>query len=53
MKEISVKQEVFVTKYEAMDGKQFTSKEECQKYEDSAMCVITSKYNELVASENI
>lgn len=53
MKEISVKKEVFVTKYEAMDGKQFSSKEECQKYEDSAMCVITSMYNELVASENI
>lgn len=46
MKEINVKQEVFVTKYEAMDGKQFTSKEECKKYEDSALCVLTSRYKE-------
>lgn len=53
MKEISVKKEVFVTKYEAMDGKQFSSKEECKKYEDSAMCVLTSRYNELIVSENI
>lgn len=52
MKEISVKQEVFVTKYEAMDGKQFTSKEECKKYEDSALCVLTSRYNELVVSSD-
>ena len=52
MKEINVKQEVYVTKYEAMDGKQFTSKEECKKYEDSAVCVLSSRYNELVVSEN-
>lgn len=51
MKEINVKQEVFVTKYEAMDGKQFSSKEECQKYEDSAMCVMRSRYNELMVTD--
>jgi hypothetical protein len=53
MKEINVKHEVYVTNYEAMDGKLFTSKEECMKYEDSALCVLTSRYKELVVSENI
>lgn len=52
MKEINVRQEVFVTKYEAMDGKQFTSKEECKKYEDSDLCVLKSRYNELVVSSD-
>lgn len=37
-----------ITKYEAIDGTIFESKDECKKYEDTAICVLRSRYNPLV-----
>lgn len=34
--------------YEAVDGTIFKIKEECEKYEESAKCVLIAKYNKLV-----
>lgn len=43
-----IKQEVVVrTEYIAVDGTKFTSKEECEKYEKSARCVILSRLTRL------
>jgi len=36
------------TIWEASDGTQFTSKEECQKYENTAGCVIRTRYSSLI-----
>lgn len=46
MKEI--KQTYQVTKYQAEDGTIFDTKEECEKYDKSAKCVLLGKYNDLV-----
>ena len=48
MKEIQKETKQYVTVYEAVDGTEFTSKEECKKYEESAECVLMTKYNKLV-----
>ena len=48
MKEIQKETKQYVTVYEAVDGTEFTSKEECKKYEESAKCVLMTKYNKLV-----
>lgn len=34
--------------YQAIDGTEFNSKEECQKYEDTAKCLLLTKYKPLV-----
>ena len=52
MKEIKVERTVFDTKYEAIDGKVFSSREECEKYEESAFAVVYSKYRKLVINHN-
>lgn len=36
------------TKYKAIDGTVFVTKAECEKYEESAKCVLVAKYNKLV-----
>lgn len=36
------------TVYQAIDGTEFNSKEECQKYEDTAKCFLLTKYKPLV-----
>lgn len=36
------------TVYQAIDGTEFNSKEECQKYEDTAKCLLLTKYKPLV-----
>ena len=48
MKEIQKETKQYVTVYEAVDGTEFTSKEECKKYEESAQCVLMTKYSKLV-----
>lgn len=48
MKEIQKETKQYITVYEALDGTEFTSKEECKKYEESARCVLMTKYNKLV-----
>ena len=48
MKEIQKETKQYVTVYEAVDGTEFTSKEECTEYEKSAECVLMVEYNKLV-----
>lgn len=48
MKRIEVTVETTKIMYEAYDGNQFPSKEECAKYEESAKCALLSKYNKYV-----
>lgn len=52
MKEISVEQKTYIRKWEAKDGTQFNSKEDCEKYENSAKCVILAKYKDFVIKES-
>lgn len=48
MKQIEIENITKVTKYEAIDGTLFSSKEECVKYEETAKCVLLGKYKRLV-----
>ena len=48
MKEIQKKREDYDTWYEATDGTEFNSPEECRKYEESALGVIRSKIAKLI-----
>lgn len=48
MKEVQKEIKKHITIYEAIDGTEFKSKEECIKYEESAKCVLIAKYNKLV-----
>jgi hypothetical protein len=48
MKEVIIETSIKTTKYQAIDGTQFLSKEECRKYEESAKCVLLTKYRPMV-----
>ena len=48
MKEITKEMKSAYTVYQAIDGTEFNSKEECQKYEDTAKCLLLTKYKPLV-----
>ncbi len=48
MEEIIKEKRSTYTVYQATDGTQFNSKEECQKYEDTAKCMLLTKYKPLV-----
>lgn len=48
MKEISVEQKTYIKKWKAVDGTQFNSREDCEKYENSAKCVILANYKDFV-----
>lgn len=48
MKEITKEKKSTYTIYQAIDGTEFNSKEECQKYEDTAKCLLLTKYKPLV-----
>ena len=48
MKQVEIENITKVTKYEAIDGTLFSSKEECVKYEETAKCVLLGKYKRLV-----
>ena len=48
MKEITIDKTVKETWYEASDGTRFRAKEECKRYEESAKCVLLTKYKHLV-----
>lgn len=52
MKEVSIEQKTYIKKWEATDGTQFDSKEECEKYERSAKCVVFAKYRKFVIRES-
>lgn len=47
MKQIEIKYEQVNYKYEAVDGTIFCSKDECEKYEKSAMCAIKSRIKDM------
>lgn len=42
----------YKTVYEAIDGTEFTSKDECKKYEESARCVLMAKYSKLILTSD-
>lgn len=48
MKSIKKERVVYDIVYMATDGTEFTTEEECKKYEQSALCVLLSKYKPLV-----
>ena len=48
MKPIEIEKVTKVTRYEAIDGTTFTTEEECQKYEDTAKCILLTKYKPLI-----
>ena len=48
MKEIQKKREVFDTWYQATDGTEFRTREECEKYEQTAHAVVRQKFLKLV-----
>ena len=48
MKEIDVEKVLTVRKYEATDGTLFDNKDECQIYENTAKCLMLSKYIDLI-----
>ena len=48
MKEIVVDRVIKETWFEASDGTQFRNREECKMYEESAKCVLLTKYKSLV-----
>ena len=51
MEQIKIKVETEHIKYKALDGTLFNDKEECKKYEESAKCVLLSKYNKYVIKQ--
>lgn len=51
MKPVEIEKITKVTHYEAIDGTTFTTKEECVRYEESAKCVLFSRYRSLVVKE--
>ena len=53
MKQIEVENVTKVTKYEAIDGTVFPTKEECIKYEESAKCVLFSRYKNLLVKATL
>ena len=48
MKEITKEVKSTYIVYQASDGTEFNSKEECKKYEDTAKCLLLTKYKPLV-----
>ncbi len=48
MKEVIKEKKSTYTVYQAIDGTEFNSKEECQKYEDTAKCLLLTKYKPLI-----
>ena len=51
MKEVQVETKSFKTIYRAIDGTDFTNKEDCEQYEQSARGVIMGRFKRLVIAE--
>lgn len=51
MKPVEIEKITKVTHYEAIDGTTFTTKEECVRYEESAKCVLLSRYKGMVVKQ--
>ena len=52
MKEIKKEKIEYVTVYQAIDGTEFSSKEECLKYDNTAKAALFSRYNKNIILEN-
>jgi len=53
MKEVKKEIKSFESVYVATDGTEFKDRAECEKYENSARCVIETKYRNLVVATEI
>ena len=51
MKEVQVETKSFKTIYRAVDGTDFTNKEDCEQYEQSARGVIMGRFKRLIITE--
>lgn len=51
MKQVEIEKTTKVTHYEAIDGTTFTTKEECVRYEESAKCVLLSRYKGMIVKQ--
>lgn len=52
MKEIKIEKKSYDIKWEAIDGTQFYSEEECKKYEESAVMVLWARFLKLVVAKH-
>lgn len=52
MKQVIKENTVNETVYEAIDGQQFKDSAQCEKYEESAICLLRYKYNKLVINSS-
>ena len=52
MKEIQKEKKVYDTWYEATDGTEFRTREECEKYEQTAHAVVRTKFLKLVVEKS-
>ena len=52
MKEIKIEKKSYDIKWEAIDGTQFYSEEECKKYEESAVMVLWARFLKLVIAKD-
>lgn len=48
MEKITIEKTTKIVMYQATDGTQFTTEEECRKYEESAKCALLTRYKPLV-----
>ena len=53
MKEIKTERTVYDISYEAVDGTSFTNKEECEKYDNSALGVLRGKVKEFAVNKPV
>ena len=51
MKEVKIEKTSYDIKWEAIDGTQFSSEEECKKYEQSAVMVLWARFLKLVVAK--
>lgn len=53
MKEVTKEKVQKYTVYEALDGTEFHDKDECKRYEDTALCVLKSKIKNLIVTDEV
>ena len=52
MKEVQIETKSYKTVYKAIDGTEFTNKEDCELYEQSAGGVIKARFKKLIVAES-
>lgn len=53
MKEVKIEEKVITTKYEAIDGELFSTKNQCETYEETVACLLKSKIKKLVIKDEL